>query len=65
MEHTKPKPVLVRSNELTDIVPYSQNHVRRLEAAGLFPKRIQIGANRVAWNRAEIEAWVNARMGAR
>jgi len=55
----------VRSNELTDIVPYSQNHVRRLEAAGLFPKRIQIGANRVAWNRAEIEAWIDARMGGR
>lgn len=65
MEHTKPKPVLVRSNELTDIVPYSQNHVRRLEAAGKFPKRVQIGDNRVGWVRAEIEAWIEARMRAR
>ena len=65
MEHTKPKPVLVRSNELGDIVPYSQNHIRRLEAGGQFPKRVQIGDNRVGWVRAEIEAWIEARMRAR
>ena len=65
MEHTKPKPVLVRSNELGDIVPYSLNHVRRLEVAGLFPKRVQIGANRVGWVRAEVEQWISDRMGAR
>jgi prophage regulatory protein len=65
MEHTKPKPVLVRSNELGDIIPYSQNHVRRLEAAGKFPKRVQIGDNRVGWVRAEVEQWLNDRMGAR
>ena len=65
MEHTKPKPVLVRSNELTDIVPYSQNHVRRLEAAGKFPKRVQIGDNRVGWVRAEVEQWLHERLGAR
>ncbi len=65
MEHTKPKPILVRSNELGAIVPYSQNHIRRLELAGLFPKRVQIGANRVGWVRAEVEQWLNDRMGAR
>jgi prophage regulatory protein len=65
MEHTKPKPVLVRSNELGDIVPYSQNHIRRLEDVGQFPKRVHIGDNRVAWVRAEVEAWLDARMGAR
>lgn len=65
MEHTKPKPILVRSNELGDIVPYSPNHIRRLEAVGKFPKRVQIGANRVGWVRAEVEQWLNDRMGAR
>ena len=65
MEQTKPKPVFLRSNELGNIVPYSQNHIRRLEKTGLFPKRVHIGENRVAWVRAEIEAWLNARMGAR
>lgn len=65
MAHTETKPRFMRSQELSEAIPYSQNHVRRLEAAGLFPKRIQIGANRVAWNRAEVEAWINARVGAR
>jgi prophage regulatory protein len=65
MEHTKAFPTLVRGSELTTIVPYSANHIRRLEKAGLFPKRVQIGANRVGWVRAEVEAWINARMGVR
>ena len=65
MEHNKPKPFLVRSNELVTIVPYSMNHIRRLEEAEQFPKRIQIGANRVGWVRAEVEQWLHDRMGAR
>lgn len=65
MEHTTPKPVLMRSCELLATIPYSANHIRRLEAAGLFPKRVQIGANRVGWVRAEVEAWLNDRTGAR
>ena len=63
MEHTNP--VLIRSYELLATVPYSANHIRRLEKAGLFPKRVQIGANRVGWVRAEVEQWINDRMGAR
>ena len=62
MEHTKPKPILLRSYELLAIVPYSANHIRRLEAAGKFPKRVQIGDNRVAWVRAEVEQWLASRM---
>jgi prophage regulatory protein len=65
MEHTKPKPVFVRSNELGDIVPYSQNHIRRLEKTGQFPQRVQIGANRVGWVRAEVEQWINDRVAGR
>jgi len=29
---------LILSDELAKIIPYSQNHLRRLEAAGDFPK---------------------------
>jgi prophage regulatory protein len=65
MEHTKAFPKLVRGSELSTIVPYSMNHIRRLEEAGQFPKRIRIGANRVGWVRAEVEQWLNDRMGAR
>ncbi len=65
MEQTKPKPVLVWPSELTTIVPYSMTHIRRLENGGLFPKRVRVGANRIGWVRAEVEAWLNIRLGAR
>ena len=65
MSHTETKPRFMRSQEVAAAIAYSQNHIRRLEAAGQFPKRVQIGANRVAWVRAEVEQWINDRMGAR
>ena len=65
MAHTETKPRFMRSQELSEAIPYSLNHVRRLEVAGLFPKRVQIGANRVGWVRAEVEQWINDRMGGR
>lgn len=65
MEHNKIIPTLVRGSELAAIVPYSLNHIRRLEDVGQFPKRIRIGANRVGWVRAEVEQWLNDRVGAR
>jgi prophage regulatory protein len=46
-------------------VPYSQNHIRRLEAAGTFPKRLRIGANRVAWLRDEVNDWLSSKMEGR
>ena len=63
MEHTKPR--IMRSEEVDEVIPYSRNHIRRLEALGKFPKRVQIGANRVGWVRAEVEQWLDDRMGAR
>lgn len=65
MEQNIATPTLVRASELASIVPYSQNHIRRLENAGQFPKRIRIGANRVGWVRGEVEQWLNDRMGER
>lgn len=56
---------LIRSGEIEAIVPYSMNHIRRLEEAGQFPKRVRVGANRVGWVRAEVEQWLNDRMGER
>ena len=39
--------------------------VKRLEKAGLFPKRVRLGPNSVAWVEAEIEAWQKAKADAR
>jgi prophage regulatory protein len=46
-------------------VPYTRQHVGRLEKVGLFPRRVQVGGNRVAWVEAEIDAWIEARVAER
>jgi len=56
---------MVLADELQRLVPYSRNHLRRLEAAGQFPRRVRLGANRVAWLREEVEQWLTARVEAR
>jgi prophage regulatory protein len=56
---------LITKAELRAIVPYTPQHILRLEKRGLFPRRIQVGPNRVAWLLSEIEAWVKARVAER
>lgn len=53
---------LITKSELIAIVPYTPQHILRLEKRGLFPRRIQVGPNRVAWLLSEIEEWVAARV---
>jgi prophage regulatory protein len=58
---------LVSKKELKSVcgIPYSFQHIARLEKAGRFPKRIVLGQNRVAWLLAEIEEWINRRIANR
>lgn len=58
---------LVSKKELKSIygVPYSFAHIARLEAAGQFPKRMKLGACRVAWVAEEVEAWIDERIANR
>lgn len=58
-------PELIVADEIAQRVPYSQNQLRRLEAQGSFPKRVRVGANRVAWVREEIDNWIAERLNAR
>lgn len=46
-------------------IPYSRVHLRRLEAAGRFPRRAQLGGNAVAWIESEIDAWLEERAAER
>lgn len=48
-------------SQLLKWVPYTPQHIYRLEAAGKFPRRIRIGPNRVAWRVIEIETWLRER----
>ena len=61
-----PKQV-VSKKELRTVcgIPYSPQHIARLEAAGQFPKRIRLGQNRVVWLLKEIEEWLDERIAKR
>lgn len=58
---------LVSKKELKTVfgVPYSFQHIARLEAAGEFPKRVKLGACRVAWVAEEVQCWIDERVAQR
>ncbi len=58
---------LVSKKELKSVygVPYSFAHIARLESAGKFPKRVTLGACRVAWVAEEVETWIEERIANR
>jgi prophage regulatory protein len=39
-------------------ITYCRTHLGRLEDAGRFPKRRQLGTNRVGWLEHEIDDWL-------
>lgn len=55
---------LVSKKELRTVygIPYSFQHIARLEKVGHFPKRLVLGRNRVAWLCAEVETWIAVRL---
>ena len=59
MSNTLPR--IVTRKELRLIVPYTPQHILRLEKRGKFPKRIRIGERRVGWRLSDVEAWLAER----
>lgn len=55
---------LVSRKELRSVfgIPYCHQHIARLEKAGEFPKRVQLGLCRVAWVAEEVEEWIAERV---
>ena len=51
--------------DLSEMIPFTRQHILRLEKAGRFPRRLQIGARRVGWVASEIEDWLAAKMNNR
>jgi prophage regulatory protein len=58
---------LVSKKELKTLlgIPYSFAHISRLEAAGKFPRRVKLGACRVAWVLDEVLDWIEERVAQR
>ena len=56
-----PLPRIISKKELLRIVPYCDQHILRLEKKGKFPRRLQVGENRVGWDYDQIVAWIKSR----
>lgn len=54
--------MLVSKKQVREMVLYSYAHIDRLEAEGLFPKRVRLGQNRVGWVKSEVEDWIKDRI---
>ncbi|MFZ0469965.1 MAG: AlpA family phage regulatory protein [Thiogranum sp.] len=51
--------------QLKELLLYSPQHIARLEKAGKFPKRVQLGPNRVGWVEEEVLDWLHNRLECR
>ena len=56
---------ILSKKALRELVLYSPQHVSRLEKAGLFPQRVQLGPNRVGWVEEEVLDWLDQRLSTR
>ncbi len=54
MEHHR----IIDWKQLDELVPYTKQHILRLEKEGKFPGRLKLGANRVGWRLIEILEWM-------
>jgi prophage regulatory protein len=56
---------ILSKRQLKELVLYSPQHIARLEKAGQFPKRVQLGACRVGWVEEEVMDWLRRRIARR
>jgi prophage regulatory protein len=56
---------ILSKRQLKELVLYSPQHIARLEKAGLFPKRVQLGPCRVGWVEDEVLDWLQSRLDGR
>lgn len=59
MAQTVRPPRIIPWRELSGMVPFTRQHVLRLEKVGKFPKRLKVGNRRIGWLETEIETWIN------
>ena len=56
---------VLSKKDLRQLVLYSPQHIARLEKVGLFPKRIELGPNRVGWLYDEVLEWLEEKISNR
>jgi prophage regulatory protein len=53
---------IIRKRAVEDRTGYSYTTIWRLERAGKFPARIQLGPAAIGWFEDEVDAWVKSRV---
>jgi len=56
---------LVSLNDAAKMCALSRTMVNRYRAEGRFPRAVQLGERRIAFVRAEVQAWINEKIAAR
>lgn len=56
---------ILSKRQVKELVLYSPQHVARLEKAGQFPKRVQLGPSRVGWVEGEVLDWLQVKLSCR
>lgn len=56
-----PTKSLINRKQLLKIVPLSDRTIFDMEKRGEFPRRFALTSRNVAWDLAEIEAWIETR----
>ncbi|MER8861781.1 AlpA family phage regulatory protein [Mesorhizobium sp. M0757] len=59
------KPRLIAPKDAAIQTSLSRPLLSLMAAAGEFPKPVQLGERRVAYVRAEVEAWIDSRIASR
>ena len=53
---------ILSKRAVRELVLYTPQHIARLEKAGQFPKRVQLGPSRVGWVESEVLDWLDVRI---
>ena len=53
---------ILSKRAVRELVLYTPQHIARLEKAGQFPKRVQLGPSRVGWIESEVLDWLQVRI---
>ncbi len=56
---------ILSKRQVKELILYSPQHIARLEKAGIFPTRVQLGPNRVGWVEEEVLDWLQERLARR
>ncbi|MQX70071.1 helix-turn-helix transcriptional regulator [Sinorhizobium meliloti] len=65
MIHVNDNFALISLKDTCSLTSMSKTMIHRLRSEGRFPAAVALGEKRVAFVRAEVEAWIGAKIAAR